>query len=412
MKILNVISQRPDSTGSGIYLQEVMSQAASVGHLNYLVCGIDGDLPALPGIEPSRIAPVRFATDDNPGAIVGMSDVMPYPSRTFGSLEAADIDRYLEVFSTAIKPVLDEFVPDLIHGHHLWLVGSILKELAPSIPVSLSCHGSDLRQFSQCPTLRRRVSEGCRKVDHIFCLTAVQKKEISSLYRIDAKRIDIVGAGYNQTIFNCRARPRQAGRPCTIAYAGKLSRANGVSWLLRALRQLLSYPFQLHLAGSGHGPEYQQCVDEAKQLGDRVIFHGPLDQQELAAVMRSSDLFVLPSLFEGLPLVVLEALACGCRVIATDLPGCRDIAAHLELGGGEITLVPAPTVIDTATTQIDDERQFIDLLHSCLASFLDGHAVGGGRPPSISGLDYYSWSAVFRRLEARWSEMISSYRHP
>ncbi len=410
MKILNIISQRPDSTGSGFYLQELMAQAQADGHWNCLVCGLDQRKPIqLPGIDADHVHPVWFGTTDNPGPIVGMSDVMPYPSRTFRELEPAEIDHYLETFSQTISTALKAYGPDLIHTHHLWLVGSILKELAPQTPVSLSCHGSDLRQFSQCPPLRDQVSRGCRKADHIFCLSQAQKDEISLRYGIDHSRITVVGAGYNQTIFNTRRRAPGGRQPCTITYAGKLSRAKGVVWLIRALQMLPHFPFHLHLAGSGQGPEYRQCVEEAKKLGSRVSFHGPLEQTELAQLMRLSDLFVLPSLFEGLPLVVLEALACGCRVVATDLPGCREIAARLS--NSDLSLIPTPLVTDTATSRIENEDLFIDNLIGGLTPFLDGSRPSAPAASSSSELDYFSWNSVYRRVREIWAEMLSSSRH-
>lgn len=410
MKILNIISQRPDSTGSGMYLQEIMARAQADGHQNYLVCGLEiGGSVQLPGIEPAHIHPVWFGTSDNPGPIVGMSDVMPYPSRTFRELGSAEIDRYLEIFSRSIGSALNACKPDIIHTHHLWLVGSIVKELAPETPVSLSCHGSDLRQFGQCPALRDRVTRGCRKADRICCLTVTQKNEISTRYGIDRSRISIVGAGYNQKIFNTRQRPAEHRQPCTITYAGKLSRAKGVVWLLRALQRLSHFPFHLHLAGSGQGPEYRQCLEEAEKLGGRVTLHGSLGQSELARLMQSSHLFVLPSLFEGLPLVVLEALGCGCPVVATDLPGCREIKAQLP--GSGLNLIPTPMVIDTATTRLDNEDRFIDNLIGGLTPFLDGSSPAKTPDSSISELDYFSWNSVYRRVQNIWLEMLSSSRH-
>jgi glycosyltransferase involved in cell wall biosynthesis len=410
VKILNIISQRPDSTGSGIYLQEVMAQAQTDGHHNYLVCGLDQEGPApLPGIEPAHIHPVRFGTSENPEPIVGMSDVMPYPSRTFRELETAEIDHYLKRFSQMISSALKAHDLDLIHCHHLWLIGSILKDLAPETPVSLSCHGSDLRQFDQCPHLRDRVRRGCRQADRIFCLSRAQKDEISELYGIKRSRIAVVGAGYNQKIFNTGSRSPERRRPCTITYAGKMSRAKGVVWLIRALQTFSDAPFHLHLAGSGQGPEYRQCLDEAAQLGSRVTVHGPLGQTELARLMRDSDLFVLPSLYEGLPLVVLEALGCGCRVIATDLPGCREIEARLS--NSDLILIPAPSVIDTAATRIEDEAAFITNLTGALSPFLADCSHAATPKESVSGLDYFNWNSVYRRMHVIWLDMLSSSRH-
>jgi len=410
VRILNVISQRPDSTGSGIYLQQIMAQAWASGHDNYLVCGLNGSAPVeLPGIDPSHVSVVRFETPKNPQALVGMSDVMPYPSRRFSSLGPADIDSYLDHFRSAIGSALACFKPDVIHTHHLWLVSSIIKDLAPEIPVAVSCHGSDLRQFHQCPSLAVSVSRGCRKIERVCCLTARQHDEIAALYGIEKCFISIVGAGFDDRIFNLENRMPGNNDRCTIVYAGKLSSAKGVPWLLRALKALERFPFHLHLAGSGQGREYHHCIEEAGKLGSQVTIHGPLPQNELAGLMRLSDIFILPSLFEGLPLVVLEALACGCRVIATDLPGCREIAQRLP--EGSVDLVPAPVTLDAATSHPADERHFTDDLIRALRPYMHDKPNSGGHVLTRTDLDYFSWKSVYQRIEKIWIEVVSNSRH-
>jgi len=410
MKILNIISQRPDSTGSGIYLQQIMAKAQAGGHTNFLVCGLNGTSPVESyGVDPSQIRAVNFETPDNPEPLLGMSDVMPYPSRTFRSLSPADIESYLERFRSAINAAVSCFKPDVIHTHHLWLVSSTIKDLAPEIPVAVSCHGSDLRQFHQCPNLCSAVADGCRKIERVCCLTASQQNEIAALYGIDKARIEIVGGGYDDTIFNPHHRTTGIKKPCTIIYAGKLSSAKGVPWLLRALKSLEHMAFHLHLVGSGYGPEYHQCIEEAKSLGSQVTIHGPLAQEELAGLMRLSDIFILPSLFEGLPLVVLEALACGCKVITTDLPGCREIAQRLPEGC--IDLIGAPVTVDAATSHPGDEHHFVEDLILKLLPYLQGRAPNFSHIPNSADLDYFSWDSVFRRIEDIWIEMVSSLRH-
>ena len=77
---------------------------------------------------------------------------------------------------------------------------------------------------------------------------------------------------------------------------------------------------------TGSRAEKAECLALAAQLGEeRVTVHGPMLQAELADLFKQAHIFVLSSLFEGLPLVLLEALACGCRLVATDLPGVREV---------------------------------------------------------------------------------------
>lgn len=407
MKILHLISQRPDSTGSGIYLQQLMVQAHRSGHTNYLICGLSGDEAVdLKGLTAERILPVRFSTSQTPGAIVGMSDVMPYESRMFRNLTTQEVDHYLDLFRSTIHKAIKNWRPDLIHSHHLWLVSSLAREAAAELPIVCSCHGSDLRQWQQCSHLRDKVANGCRKLHRVLTLSQEQKKQVASTYEIPPECIEVVGAGYDDQLFASISHQTESVRSPTILYAGKLSRAKGVIWLLKALQKLEHYPYHLHLVGSGQGREAAQCLDEAEKLGDRVTVHGPVDQHRLAGLLRSSGLFVLPSLYEGLPLVVLEALGCGCRVVATDLPGCREVAKRS--GTDRLQLVPSPAVVDTDTTTLEDEDRFVNDLIEALTPFLEHRPL---LSEAAVDLTYFRWSSVYQRVEKVWRDLLSTTRH-
>ena len=79
MKILHIISQHPESTGSGFYLQNIIRRAADAGNQNYLIAGISGNqAPQISGIKKENFSFINFGEGDLNFAIPGMSDVMPY----------------------------------------------------------------------------------------------------------------------------------------------------------------------------------------------------------------------------------------------------------------------------------------------------------------------------------------------
>lgn len=402
MKILHLISQRPDSTGSGMYLQAVMKHAARAGHENYLLAAIQyGKQPELQHVSEAHCAYINFESADNPSMLIGMSDVMPYPSRSFRGLSGDEIDEYVKRFSTHLVDTVHRYKPQLIHSHHLWILTSLVKRLFPHMPVVASCHGSDLRQYDQCPHLQQRVGSGCQLLDAILTLSSEQKSQIIDQYGISPERIVVSGAGYDESIFYGNpSRPRS--EQTVILFAGKLSRAKGLPWLLGALRGIPLGSFHFHLVGGGSGMEYDSCLREAERLEDNVTIHGIVSQHQLAYLMRQSDIFVLPSLHEGLPLVVLEALACGCRVIATDLPGTRDIYHHVS--SERMVLVHKPFVKDINTTELEDENRFIAELSSAISRQMSRQSQPYGQ---VLNLEYYSWSQVFQRIEKIWLEITN-----
>jgi glycosyltransferase involved in cell wall biosynthesis len=93
--------------------------------------------------------------------------------------------------------------------------------------------------------------------------------------------------------------------------------------------------------GAGNQKEFSEIQKMAKESACEVQFLGKLTHQELAKELNKSDIFVLPSFFEGLPLVIIEAMACGLRVVCTDLPGIRPWMDDALPNHG-VTFVKAP----------------------------------------------------------------------
>ncbi|CAB5089810.1 Glycosyl transferase [Olavius algarvensis associated proteobacterium Delta 3] len=398
LKILHVLGQLPDATGSGIYLQAMMREAAVCGHENFMIAGIQtGQDVELQGVVPGQCRFVRFDGGDIPFRIPGMTDVMPYPSTRFADLSESDVDTYETVFTRVLTDVVTAFRPDIIHSHHLWLVSSLARRLFPKIPVVATCHGTDLRQFQNCPHLRDRVVSGCGRLSAAMALGASQKQDIEGLYRLPPERVVVTGAGYSDTLFTSGAKP--APRPVQLVYAGKLLNAKGLPWLLKALKTIPAPEWQLHLVGGGSGMEKDECLRLARDLGERVVIHGQIPQKRLAALFKTSHIFVLSSFFEGLPLVVLEALASGCRVVATDLPGVLEVVGDCNVD--YISLVRTPRLRKMDQPYPEDLAAF----EQDLARALDIQIAGALRHPQIDlapiedTLAAFTWSGIFAKVQ-------------
>jgi len=405
VKILHILSQLPAATGSGVYLQALLHHAELHGYQNYLLTGVPGDYENR--IELQKLAShdhcvVRFE-QDLPFPIVGMSDVMPYPSARFSELSETDVQLYQDCFAACLEDAVKRWQPDLIHSHHLWLLSSLARQQLPQIPMLVSCHGSDLRQFVNCRHLQQEVLSGCRKVDAVCALSQAQKEEIERLYGISGDKIHVVGAGYDRRRFFVSAKAKNDR--LQILYAGKLSRAKGVPWLLKALARL-EEDFVFHLVGDSDGTEKQEILRLAEPLGKKIRIHGNLEQQELANLMRQADIFVLPSFFEGLPLVLLEALACGCHLVATALPGVNELFGGLNSPWSELLELPRMAGIDVP--QQEDEEAFVTALQQALKGQMlelkkDRHQA---LPAELQRLlEDYTWGGIFTKIETLYRQL-------
>jgi glycosyltransferase involved in cell wall biosynthesis len=405
LKILHILSQRPDSTGSGIYLQAMVHEATACGHANFVIAGIQSDRePELDGIRPDQCRFVRFNGGDIAHPIPGMTDIMPYPHTRFSDLSAAELKTYEAVFTRILTATVAAFNPDVIHSHHLWIVTSLTRRLFPQIPLVTSCHGTDLRQFQNCPHLRAQVLSGCSRLDAALALNRVQKQDIEKHYGLSPDRVADIGAGYNDRLFH--PGPKPASQTVQLVYAGKFTRAKGLPWLLKALAKIENPTWQLHLVGGGSGPQKKECLRLARDLGRRVIVHGQVPQTRLAQIFRQSHVFVLSSFFEGLPLVVLEALASGCRVVATNLPGVLEVAQGIS--NDFITLVRTPRLLNLDQPVAEDLPAF----EQHLAQTIERQMTAALQQPQIdltaiaNQLKAFTWQGVFARVAKVYDDSI------
>jgi glycosyltransferase involved in cell wall biosynthesis len=141
-------------------------------------------------------------------------------------------------------------------------------------------------------------------------------------------KVRVVGNVVNTDVFHPPATPREPspGGSSRLLTVGALAAKKGHAYLLEALARLRrERPITLDLVGEG---ELRNELEErASRLGlaDTVRFRGEQPQREVAELMREADLFVLPSLFENLPCVLIEAAASGLSCVATDVGGVREL---------------------------------------------------------------------------------------
>ena len=215
---------------------------------------------------------------------------------------------------------------------------------ALGIPVIVHLHAAQLHRA--WPTFPAWVRAGVR---HVFSLPAcciVLGRESANFVQrelgVPARRIERVINGVPEPAWP--RRPRALGSDPTpqLLFVGNLSVRKGVPELLRALAlaPLATMPLRLTLVGGGDVNGHQ-AIAQAMGLGDRVCFAGWTEQTQVARLMSEADLLVLPSHDEGLPLVILEALACGVPVVCTpvgEIPHVLEDRVHARfVAPGDVT---------------------------------------------------------------------------
>lgn len=343
MRILSVTAQKPDSTGSGVFLTELVKGFEKAGHQQAVICGsVHEDSIHLP--ESVAVYPVYYKSEELPFPVCGMSDEMPYESTRYCDMTEEMTEQLFAAFRKRIRRAVEQFRPDVILCHHLYFLTALVKETCPQIPVYGQCHGSDLRQFRKNPWQHSLILEQIPKLDGIFALHEQQKVQICETYHVPARQVTVIGTGYNSDVFSIDEgiKARKNPEKLRLIFAGKLSEKKGIMSLLRSLNYL-KQPQQVDLAlagGYGNQAEYDEICRLAADAPCQVTFLGKLNHQQLAQELNASDIFILPSFFEGLPLVLIEAMACGLRIICTDLPGIQPWLAKAIPDNGVVFVTP------------------------------------------------------------------------
>jgi glycosyltransferase involved in cell wall biosynthesis len=419
LRVLHLLSQQPGKTGSGVYLQALVLQGAKANIAQRIIAGIahDSPVPAISPLNSSDIRPVRFGAASLPFPVAGMSDVMPYESTRFSDFTQDMLDAYLDAFAEAMTAEVKSFEPDIIHSHHLWLATALARALFPSVPLVTTCHGTEIRQLELVPELSVFVIPACSGIDRVMALHENHVGRISRLYGMEQFRITCVGAGYRDDIFcptgSCSCIRKQK-QELTVVYAGKLSRAKGLPWLIEAAARVeppAGKKVRFLIAGSGGGDEAKQIHDMAGGLQDRIRFLGALSQEELSSVLKDADIFVLPSFYEGLPLVVLEAVACCCRGVVTELPGIHHWLPEKLVKSGIVELVPLPKLIGPDVPDPSGLPRFTEDIAAAVERQL--HRCGQDEPDwegeITCTIESMNWQGVFSRVKKVYKQVLKDF---
>jgi glycosyltransferase involved in cell wall biosynthesis len=228
---------------------------------------------------------------------------------------------------------------DLLHcqNKQARIFGVLAGRLA-GVPVVCTRHGIGPSEGDLDTGLLIRLA--ARWASHHVAVCRKVLRQGIEIRAIEPKRASVIYNGIDTGRFAAQ-RPPESWRmqPAVIGCVARLSAEKGHRVLLKAVRSLADRGVDFRLRLVGDGPERPALEEEARRLAlsDRVDFLG--SRSDVAELMTHFRLFVLPSLTEGLPLTVIEAMASGLPVVASDVGGIGE-AVRDEVSG---LLAPAGT---------------------------------------------------------------------
>ncbi|MEZ4637258.1 MAG: glycosyltransferase [Caldilineaceae bacterium] len=214
--------------------------------------------------------------------------------------------------------------------------------------------------------------------------------------RVLGRRADVI---YNAIDF-ARFDPQRTGRAdsrkrlglpeqtTVLGSIGMLVNKKGIDTLLHGFAQVRQRVPDAHLVLVGEGPERARLegVSTALGIADRVHFTGA--QAHVEGILPAFDLYVSASLVEGLPTVLLESVASGVPVIATDIPGNNEVIED-GVGGRLIPVNNAQALADTVLDALSSPQETQRMAAAALRSAQERFAI-----QSVAA----QYAALFRRL--------------
>jgi glycosyltransferase involved in cell wall biosynthesis len=228
--------------------------------------------------------------------------------------------------------------PEAIHAHlHYATITSIIVGALLGIRTVVTLHTLDEPNLWSKSGLRLRLMFALVKYlpCELICLTNQAKAAAVKYAPNKVDNIHVIPNGLNLLEWGSRrkvAEKREDARPIVILSVAVLRRMKGIHHLIRA-HGILSKRFpNLHLWIVGDGPERVDLEREAELAGsrDKVFFAG--HRSDVRDLMQSADLFVLPTLFDALPTVIIEAMAAGLPVVASRTGGIPEMITHEQTG--------------------------------------------------------------------------------
>lgn len=183
---------------------------------------------------------------------------------------------------------------------------------------------------------------------HVITVSYANEREIMRQRLVSRAKLSVVREGLDLRGYPRAADPRAAVRALgiddgapVVGAVGRLEEAKGHTWLIQAARRVLAEIPQARfvIVGGGHLRDRLQSEIDALGLHDRVLLTGY--REDMLALMQGFDVFALPSLWEGLGIVLLEAMAYARPVVASGVGGVNDVVIDGETG----LLVP-PRAVD------------------------------------------------------------------
>lgn len=333
MKILMINHFPLVGSGSGVYVKNIANSMEKLGHKVCII--MPENTKNIDCLNNIKIHPVFFKDKE---IIEGQLDfnfpcMDPHPRSNFlfHNMTDLQIKQYEEAFRKAIEQEIKEFKPDVIHTNHIWIISGLLKDY--KIPYIITSHGAEFITYRITDKFDRYGINAVSGANKIIAISNDNVNEILNKFPEAKDKMIFLKNGYNtHEYFEKNINKEDVLNGLNIKnkyekivlFVGRVSRMKGIDVLLKAAKIYEKNDILTLIVGDGEYKNEANILKEKLNLKN-VIFVGSKDSEDLNDLYNISDVLVLPSRKEALPLVAIESLACGTPAVVTNQSGMEDI---------------------------------------------------------------------------------------
>jgi glycosyltransferase involved in cell wall biosynthesis len=238
----------------------------------------------------------------------------------------------------------------------------------------IQCLGSDVNVHSEYPFRKKLLRKSFDLADGVITVSKALQFEVEKIsIKASVKTI------YNGVNFSKFAPTTEKFNETSLIFIGNMIKTKGVYELVNAVNTMIKSGRDFHLHLIGNGPELESIKSFVlvHNLQDNITVHGTINHHQVVDLLQKCNALILPSYQEGVPNVIMEALACGVPVVATKVGGIPEVVND----------------INGVLINHHNEADIVEGIDKCLATKWNDQAIR-------ASIKTYTWDANIRQLSA------------
>ncbi len=224
---------------------------------------------------------------------------------------------------------------DVIHSHD-WLTypAGIHAKQTTGKPLVIHVHATDFDRSrgNVNPQVYAIEKDGMNWADHIICVSDLTRRTVIEKYNIDPRKVTTVHNAVEPVSAEIEAiEPKKCSKDKVVTFLGRITMQKGPEYFVEAAHKVLQRTKNVRFVMAGSGDKMNEMIQlaSARGIADRFHFTGFLKGKQVYEMLKSSDVYIMPSVSEPFGISPLEAMQVGVPSIISLQSGCAEILSNV-----------------------------------------------------------------------------------